>query len=143
MTPEVRHLFVYGTLMRGFWRHRLLADQPGLRFHGRGTVHGRLHDLGAYPGAVPDATPGALVHGEIYESGAMASALDVLDRVEGFDPVDPARGLFLRAPVPAESERGGALLAWIYWWNRPLGRKPVIPGGDYRASREKDACPRT
>ena len=44
------HLFVYGTLRRGF-RHLmadLLAEQA--EFVGEGVFQGRLYDLGSYPG---------------------------------------------------------------------------------------------
>jgi gamma-glutamylcyclotransferase (GGCT)/AIG2-like uncharacterized protein YtfP len=44
-------LFTYGTLMRGFRLHRLLAERAA--YLGRGRVTGRIVDLGSYPGAVP------------------------------------------------------------------------------------------
>src|SRR5262249_2027949 len=43
-------LFVYGTLMRGYGLHRLLAGRAA--YLGEGEVQGFLFDLGAYPAAL-------------------------------------------------------------------------------------------
>jgi len=46
-------LFAYGTLMRGFRLHRLLAGQA--EYLGDGEIPGLLFDLGSYPGALRGA----------------------------------------------------------------------------------------
>ena len=53
-------LFAYGTLMRGYALHGVLAR--GATWLAEGSVRGRLLDLGAYPGLV--AGPGR-VRGEV------------------------------------------------------------------------------
>ena len=45
-------LFVYGTLMRGFRLHDVLASRAA--FVGEGLVQGLLFDLGRYPAALLD-----------------------------------------------------------------------------------------
>jgi gamma-glutamylaminecyclotransferase len=72
-------LFVYGTLMCGGVRHRVLAGQ---RFLGdaRTRPHYALYDLGAYPGLVYRAE-GRAIHGELYEIGA--GLIELLDDIEG------------------------------------------------------------
>jgi gamma-glutamylcyclotransferase (GGCT)/AIG2-like uncharacterized protein YtfP len=113
-------LFTYGTLMRGFRLHRLLAGRAA--FLGLGQVRGRLVDLGAYPGAVPDAD-GAL-HGELYRVGDPA-LWAALDSAEGPQ--------YHRREVTVRSEEGRELAASIYWYVGPLDRGVPVPGGDYRA----------
>jgi gamma-glutamylcyclotransferase (GGCT)/AIG2-like uncharacterized protein YtfP len=112
-------LFVYGTLMRGFSRHRVLADRAALR--GTGTVRARLLDLGTYPAALPD--PDSAVAGEVYRLHDSA-AWRVLDSVEGPQ--------YHRGEVAVRMADGQEVTAFIYWYVGP-DRGVVIPGGDYRA----------
>ncbi len=75
--PRAR-VFVYGTLKRGFWNHRLLSDGRAC-FIGRDRVKGQMHSLGAFP-SVALTTKGT-VHGEVYE--VTADTLARLDLIEG------------------------------------------------------------
>jgi gamma-glutamylcyclotransferase (GGCT)/AIG2-like uncharacterized protein YtfP len=106
--------------MRGFRLHGLLAGRA--RYLEPGRVAGRIIDLGAYPGALPD--PGGSVHGEIYrvEDPTLWAALD---SVEGAQ--------YHRREVIVRSGGGRELAAYIYWYIGPLDRGVPIPGGDYRA----------
>src|SRR5262249_28534625 len=112
-------LFVYGTLMRGFPLHRLLAAAD---FVGEGTARGLLFDLGPYPAAVPD--PGRPLHGEVYRIG---------------DPSrwarrDSAEGAQYHRREPQVRLTGGReVAAHIYWYAGPVGHGVPIPDGDYRA----------
>ncbi|HUG37622.1 MAG TPA: gamma-glutamylcyclotransferase family protein [Candidatus Limnocylindrales bacterium] len=112
-------MFTYGTLMRGFPRHRLLegSSEP----MGTGTVRARLWDLGPYPAAIPDR--GALVRGEIYRIGG-AHVWERLDSAEGpqYDRREVTVGVDDALPVTA----------FIYWYRGPLTHGGPIPGGDYR-----------
>jgi len=80
-TVHCRLLFVYGSLRRGFRAHGLMRRLGG-RYIGKGSVRGRLFDLGDFLGAV--STPGAStrVAGELYDLPS-AAALKSLDRYEG------------------------------------------------------------
>jgi len=125
------HLFVYGTLMRGFALHRLL---DGARFLGAGTVGAQLFDLGPYPAAMPD--PHARVVGEVYEI-ADAALWATLDSAEGPQ--------YHRGEVSVRMAEGGEMVAWLYWYRGPMRGSP-IPGGDYRAhapARSIHHSPRT
>jgi gamma-glutamylcyclotransferase (GGCT)/AIG2-like uncharacterized protein YtfP len=117
---RVDTLFTYGTLMRGFRLHRLLAGRA--EFLARGWVRGRIVDLGSYPGAVPDT--GSTLHGEVYRVGDPA-LWGALDSAEGPQ--------YHRREVTVRSEDGRELAAFIYWYVGPLDRGVPIPGGDYRA----------
>ena len=72
-------LFTYGTLMRGYGLHRLLA--PGAKLLGAGSVRGTLLDLGDFPGLVDGA---GRVVGEVYRLDA-PELLALLDRAEGYN----------------------------------------------------------
>lgn len=113
-------LFVYGTLMRGFPLHPVLA--AGAVFVAPAAVPARLIDLGRYPAAVPDAT--GSVAGELYR---------VLDPVSWarLDSVEGAR--YHRGEARVCLAGGREAVAQIYWYVGPLAHGVPIPGGDYRA----------
>jgi len=113
-------LFTYGTLMRGFGLHRLLAGHA--EFVGLGSVRARLLDLGAYPAAVPD--PVGAVTGEVYRVTA-TGLWRVLDSAEGRQ--------YDRGEVTVLIADGREVRASIYWYVGALDRGVPIPGGDYRA----------
>jgi gamma-glutamylcyclotransferase (GGCT)/AIG2-like uncharacterized protein YtfP len=113
-------LFTYGTLMRGFRLHRLLAGRA--EYLAGGQVRARLIDLGSYPGAVAD--PDGILHGEVYrivDPGLWVA----LDSAEGPQ--------YHRREITVRSEDGHELAACMYWYIGPLDRGVPIPGGDYRA----------
>jgi gamma-glutamylaminecyclotransferase len=97
-------LFVYGTLMRGGVRHRVLAGQ---RFLGeaRTRPHYALFDLGAYPGLVHSASEGQAIYGELYEIDAGSIAR--LDRIED------APTLFRLEPILIDGYHG-EVFAYFY-----------------------------
>jgi gamma-glutamylcyclotransferase (GGCT)/AIG2-like uncharacterized protein YtfP len=106
--------------MRGFPLHRLLTGRA--RYLGRGSVPGRLLDLGSYPGAVPDGA--GAVRGEVYRvtSPELWSALDSAEGPQ-----------YHRGGVPVTLDDGRTARAFIYWYRGPVHLGTPIPGGDYRA----------
>jgi len=117
-------LFIYGTLMPGL---RLEAEMQGARFVGAAQVHGRLFDLGRYPGFLAGE---GLVTGEVYEVDA--AHLARLDVVEDMVPGDRAASQYWREAVTvvAGPLQGQAVQTYVY--NRPVEGCTPIPHGDYR-----------
>ncbi len=115
---ETSYLFTYGTLMRGFLLHGLIAD--GATFVGEGLILARLLDMGRYPAAIPDRA--ARLRGEVFrlESDALWR---VLDSAEGPQ--------YHRSRVTVEMAK--PVEAYVYWYHGPLDRGVPIPGGDWRA----------
>ncbi len=113
-------LFVYGTLMRGFPLHALLADCADSV--GAGEVAGLLFDLGHYPAALRDG--GGVIRGEVYRLKD-PGLWPALDSAEG--------SRYHRGEVGVRLAGGGQVTAHIYWYVGPLSRAVPIPGGDYRA----------
>jgi gamma-glutamylcyclotransferase (GGCT)/AIG2-like uncharacterized protein YtfP len=123
-------LFVYGTLCRGFSRHKFLRA-AGAKYEGRGSVRGRLYDLGDFPGALPAQGDSVQVGGEVYRLPNPESALKVLDGVEAFGPASPQTSLFRRERVEVRLENRVTVQAWIYWLNRWHGPRRRIAAGIY------------
>jgi gamma-glutamylcyclotransferase (GGCT)/AIG2-like uncharacterized protein YtfP len=112
-----RHLFVYGTLRPGHAPPEIAAAVRRLREVGGATVHGRVYDLGGYPGAVLDGSAATTIDGIVLRLTADASVLAALDAYEGFYPTDAARSLFLRTQTVVTLRDGRPLACWIYVWN--------------------------
>src|SRR2546426_12172119 len=120
---------VYGTLMRGYALHLLLARAS--KFLGKGRVHGRLLDLGRYPGLVDGV---GSVRGEIYRLDD-PELLAVLDRAEGYN--------FGRRRSTVTLASGRRARAWVYRYRGRQEKAVLIPDGDYRRGDPPPAPPRT
>jgi gamma-glutamylcyclotransferase (GGCT)/AIG2-like uncharacterized protein YtfP len=131
-TVNCQLLFVYGTLKRGFKRHRFLQAARA-QFLCRGSVRGRLFDLGHYPGVLPSDHPCDVVLGEVYRLPNPALALRVLDAMEGCAATSDA-GEYRRELARVTLDHGKAAEAWVYWLNRQAGPQRRITNGDYRHS---------
>ena len=118
-------LFAYGTLMRGYALHGVLAR--GATFVDEGSVRGRLLDLGRYPGLVEG--PGR-VRGEVYRLHD-PELLPVLDREEGYN--------FVRCRGVVTLAGGRRAHGWLYRYRGPRERALPIPDGDYRRARPPGA----
>jgi gamma-glutamylcyclotransferase (GGCT)/AIG2-like uncharacterized protein YtfP len=122
-------VFFYGTLMSAFrrpGRHRI-DDQ--LLHEGRGCIHAALFDLGLYPAAVPAGD--SHVWGEIHRMIDPALVLNELDEIEGFRWSEPDASLYTRVETPVTFDDGRVAIAWVYFYNAPLGRAERIESGDY------------
>ena len=123
-------VFFYGTLMRGFERRGRAQIEAELAVQGRGWIRAALFDLGFYPAAVP-ATD-RCVWGELYRIQNVDAVLAALDEIEGFRRDEPDASLYTRVETPVTLEEGGVEMAWVYFYNAPLGQAPRIESGDYR-----------
>ena len=90
------HLFIYGTLKRGYSRHDLLKGQIFLG-EKRTTPNYRLYKCGSFPALVDAAKvdvelPGLSVQGELWDVDD--NCLKVLDAIEGVET-----GMFERRPI--------------------------------------------
>jgi gamma-glutamylcyclotransferase (GGCT)/AIG2-like uncharacterized protein YtfP len=150
--PAASHLlFTYGTLML---TTGIAAVDEAMRGAGvslgRGYVHGRLYDLGEYPGAVA-ATHAAgeqdedspKVWGHLLRLADPQALFAVLDPYEGFDAGNPAASEFVRAEALVMlAGSDGPLEAQIYWYNFPLTGHDRIDSGDFLAHWAAKGKPR-
>ena len=125
-------LFVYGTLRRGaedgLGRSPRRMLEREAEWLGPARFTGRLFDLGAYPGAVPDPSGRDWVLGELLRLSRPGAALDRLDAYEGC-PAGARDGEYRRERL--WSERLGALWAWVYVYNRSVTGPRRVATRDY------------
>jgi gamma-glutamylcyclotransferase (GGCT)/AIG2-like uncharacterized protein YtfP len=120
----------YGTLMSGFDRSGRARIEGLLKLVGRGWIQAALFDLGFYPAAVP--ADDCQVWGEVHKMADAEAVLDVLDEIEGYSATEPDSSLYTRSEVPVTLENGRVVVAWVYFYNAPLGKAERIESGDYR-----------
>ena len=127
------YLFVYGSLRSPCHAPEAIAAVAN-RFVrlGLGKVNGRLYDFRDFCGAVLDSNGISVVHGELVELPSDEDVLEVLDRYEEIDPLNPANGLFWRQRTTVRLVDGSEKEAWIYTYNRAPGNAPLIISGDYQ-----------
>jgi gamma-glutamylcyclotransferase (GGCT)/AIG2-like uncharacterized protein YtfP len=119
-----RHLFVYGTLMRGQPAHRLLAGRA--TFVAEGSVIGTLLALGRFPGLVAGR---GRVRGEVWRLDT-PEVLPTLDEYEGYN--------FRRYTSTVTLASGRRMRALAYRYRGPRtgeDESRVIPEGDWRRHR--------
>ena len=98
----MNHVFVYGTLKRSGFNHRLLRDAT---YMGDAAVEGySLTAGGGFPYAIP--VEGGQARGEVY--GVDGATMDRLDSLEGF----PHH--YTRDYIEAYVDGVGPIRAWIY-----------------------------
>ncbi|HET7205770.1 MAG TPA: gamma-glutamylcyclotransferase family protein [Terriglobales bacterium] len=128
------YLFSYGTLQPKQAPPEIASTVRQFRAVGRGSVRGRLYDLGEYPGAVLTKR-GTHVRGYVFELPDDPDVLNRLDEYEGFDQSHPRGSLFVRRKCLVTLEDGSRLRCWIYTYNQPLGPAPVMGGQDHSKMR--------
>jgi gamma-glutamylcyclotransferase (GGCT)/AIG2-like uncharacterized protein YtfP len=124
-------IFVYGTLLPGRAPRDVREIVGQLRHVARGSMPGRVFDLGPFPGAVHDDTALTRVQGEVFELPESNEHLRKLDEYEEFDPSRPDQSLFVREKHRIELVDGSQVHCWVYVYNRDPGRAQTVPHGDY------------
>lgn len=126
------HIFVYGTL-RPESDHpmaRRLSSQA--RHVGKGSVPGRLYDMGWYPAALFDGNERCRIIGDVF---AIPSASRLLAELDAYEAGDPN---YARAVLDVNLANGGSVAAWAYGV-RDVPNARLIPSGDFIAYRNAKA----
>jgi gamma-glutamylcyclotransferase (GGCT)/AIG2-like uncharacterized protein YtfP len=130
------YLFAYGTLLTGTpdgTINQLLSDF--LRPKYRAYIHGRLHNLGTYPGAVPSQARREKIFGQVFTIKRPGQVFSALDVYEGYSRRYPHQSEFVRRAVTAmQLPCQKPLTAWVYYYNRHPGEAPRLLSGDYLAA---------
>jgi gamma-glutamylcyclotransferase (GGCT)/AIG2-like uncharacterized protein YtfP len=123
LSPQ--YIFFYGSLKRGGKAYGRLRGR--VRFVSLGRIRANLYSLcgGEYSGAVPTATPGRFVKGDLF---VLKDPQKTLQELDGFEGVD--EGLFRRELVDVWA-RGRRIKTWVYLYARPLMNATLIPSGIY------------
>jgi len=134
MQSNIYRLFVYGSLRSGFHNAVYAYISRYFVFDGLGSVQGKLYDIGEYPGAIP-CEEEYLITGELYHISNEAMfeyAIEQLDDYEGLYISNGEIPLFRREPVNVLFNNT-TVIAWMYWYNRPITHQTRIESGDYVA----------
>lgn len=121
-------LFVYGTLQRGHLMHGLL--EPLGKYLGDAKVHGRLYDLGGYPGLILDGQ-GKAVQGELYLLDRPGRAFKILDAYEGCYGGGAVGSEYRRVRCTVITDGRVVDGVWIYEYARPVTGLPLLEEGVY------------
>jgi gamma-glutamylcyclotransferase (GGCT)/AIG2-like uncharacterized protein YtfP len=124
-------LFVYGTLLRRSPHPmaKLLAEQA--RFVGQAKVHGRLYDLGRFPGMTAATNPDDWVYGDVYDLDGRETLLAELDAYEELE--SPRPSYFDRQLGEAMLDDGASIPVAIYWYRGEVKENSRIASGRYLA----------
>ncbi|MFN8344818.1 MAG: gamma-glutamylcyclotransferase family protein [Spirosomataceae bacterium] len=122
-------LFVYGTLMQGFFNPFAKKLHQQAVWKGRASVSGELFDLGYYPGAVYSAQSNDRIWGEVWQLEDFPKTIAALDRYEGIHDSNPE---YTRREVPVVLETGESVQCRMYVFCQPIDSFRKIPHGDYR-----------
>jgi gamma-glutamylcyclotransferase (GGCT)/AIG2-like uncharacterized protein YtfP len=124
------HLFVYGTLMRGFDHPMAKLLSRSAEFIGEARCQGRLYMVKHYPGLVLSDEPGDVVFGELVRLQTPEASLVTLDDYEGCGP-GVASPQYLRQLLPVTLDDGTINEAWTYVYNRPVDKLTRIASGRF------------
>jgi gamma-glutamylcyclotransferase (GGCT)/AIG2-like uncharacterized protein YtfP len=125
------HLFVYGTLMRGFDHPMAALLSRAADFIGEARCRGRLYLVRHYPGLVLSDDADDIVFGEVYRLRQPKELLREFDMYEacGEGFAEPTE--YIRQMLQVTLEDGAAAEAWTYVYNWPVTRLPRITSGRF------------
>ncbi len=128
------HIFVYGTLRFGSGHPMARRLTSQARLVGKGSVPGRLYDMGWYPAAVFDAEEKRRIVGDVFALTPGSRLLAELDDYEAGDPN------YARTPLEVSLADGGRVTAWAYGV-RKAPKARLIESGDFIAHNAKTPRP--
>jgi gamma-glutamylcyclotransferase (GGCT)/AIG2-like uncharacterized protein YtfP len=125
------HLFVYGTLMRGFDHPmaRLLSRVADLI--GEARCRGRLYLVRHYPGLVLSDHVDEFVFGELFRLRHVEESLREFDMYEACGEGFAQPTEYLRQLLTITLGGGEARQAWTYVYNWPVAGLPRIVSGRF------------
>jgi gamma-glutamylcyclotransferase (GGCT)/AIG2-like uncharacterized protein YtfP len=124
------HLFVYGTLMRGFDHPMAQLLSRGADFLGEARCRGRLYLIKHYPGLVLSDDADDVVFGELFQLRRPAELLRELDMYEACGEGFKEPTEYVRQVLPV-TRGGGTSEAWSYIYNWPVTGLPRIVSGRF------------
>jgi gamma-glutamylcyclotransferase (GGCT)/AIG2-like uncharacterized protein YtfP len=125
------HLFVYGTLMRGFDHPMAQLLSRSADFIGEARCQGRLYLVKHYPGLVLSDDPADIVFGELFRLRAPGELLREFDMYEacGEGFAEPTE--YVRRMLSVMRDDQTAEQAWTYLYNWPVTGLPRIDSGRF------------
>ena len=125
------HLFVYGTLMRGFDHPMAQLLAAHADFLGEARCLGRLYLIKHYPGLVLSDDADDVVFGELFQLRRPAELLREIDMYEACGEGFKEPTEYIRQVLPVARDGGGTSEAWTYIYNWPVTGLPRIVSGRF------------
>jgi gamma-glutamylcyclotransferase (GGCT)/AIG2-like uncharacterized protein YtfP len=127
------HLFVYGTLMRGFDHPMAQLLSRSADFVGEACCRGRLYLVKHYPGLVKSDNANDVVFGELFSLRRPEELLREFDMYEacGEGFAEPTE--YVRQMLQVARHDGAVSEAWTYLYNWPVAHLPRIASGRFLA----------
>ena len=125
------HLFVYGTLMRGFDHPMAQLLSRSADYIGEARCRGRLYLVKHYPGLVPSDEPDDAVFGELYRLRRPAELLREFDMYEACGEGFKEPTEYVRRMLAVTSGDGAVSEAWTYLYNWPVAHLQRIASGRF------------
>jgi gamma-glutamylcyclotransferase (GGCT)/AIG2-like uncharacterized protein YtfP len=105
-----------------------------MEFVGKGVISASLYALGWYPGIKFDGG-GNFTIVDVFkvsqDPSMRAAILYDLDNYEGYSEQNPKNSLFVRTQTLVALEDGTEILAYVYVYNYPVNRAPLVTDGDW------------
>lgn len=124
-----QYIFLYGTLKREFHHEILNTIADDVEYVGETLLHGKMYDIGEYPGAIPDDK--AMIKGDVFRLIKPRKVISVLDEYEGYYPRNLNQSEYLRRKEKLKLKNSKKIDAWIYWYNNSVEGKKLIRHRDY------------
>ena len=125
------HLFVYGTLMRGFDHPMARLLSAHADFVGHATCRGHLYLIKHYPGLLLSDASSDIVHGELFRLRTPDELLAEFDMYEACGEGFPEPTEYLRRLIDVTLADGTTAKAWTYIYNWPVTDLPRIESGRF------------
>ena len=125
------HLFVYGTLMRGFDHPMAQLLSRSADFIGEARCRGRLYRVKHYPGLVVSDDVSDVVFGELYRLRRPAELLREFDMYEACGEGFKEPTEYVRRMLAVTSGDNAASEAWTYLYNWPIAHLARIMSGRF------------
>jgi gamma-glutamylcyclotransferase (GGCT)/AIG2-like uncharacterized protein YtfP len=125
------HLFVYGTLMRGFDHPMARLLSANADFVGAARCRGRLYLVKYYPGLVLSDDPEDVVFGELFRLRRPAELLREFDMYEACGEGFTMPTEYIRQMLQLTLDDGAVSEAWTYLYNWPVAGLPRIASGRF------------
>jgi gamma-glutamylcyclotransferase (GGCT)/AIG2-like uncharacterized protein YtfP len=127
------HLFVYGTLMRGFDHPMAQLLSRTADFVGEARCRGKLYLVKHYPGLVVSEDEGDVVFGELFRLRRPAELLREFDMYEACGEGFAEPSEYIRQMLKVARDDGVSHEAWTYLYNWPVTGLPRIASGRFSA----------
>jgi gamma-glutamylcyclotransferase (GGCT)/AIG2-like uncharacterized protein YtfP len=127
------HLFVYGTLMRGFDHPMAQLLSRSADFVGEARCRGKLYLVKHYPGLVLSEDEGDVVFGELFRLRRPAELLREFDMYEACGEGFAEPSEYIRQMLKVARDDGVSHEAWTYLYNWPVAGLPRIASGRFLA----------